>query len=177
MQNENTPAAPSEPQSNPPANPPATPPVPAPATPAEQPKPAAPTPQETPQQEAPDLQNALTERDSHKTRADAAETELRRYRVKDAFGAAVSDAKTGIRNPKAVQAMLNTDRITVEKNDKGEEVVKGLAEELTRIKGEFPEFFFAVPGSADAAAGATPANTPGEKLDGNAWLFNALTRR
>ena len=123
-----------------------------------------------------DLDAANTERAAMKTRADAADAELRRYRVKDAFGAAVADTKSGIRNPKAVQAMLNTDRITFEKNDKGAEIVKGLSEELARIKGEFPEFFYASHSNADAGAGTGTAGAPA-KLDGNAWLHNALTGR
>lgn len=173
MEDENTPATPDEAPANPPVAPPATP-----AAPAEPSKPAAPAsdnaPVNAPKQA--DLDAATTERDTHKTRADAAETQLRTYRVKDAFTVAANDAKTGIRNPKAVQAMLNTDKITFEKNDKGEEVTKGLSEELTRIKGEFPEFFYAVPGNANAAAGATTGNAP-EKLDGNAWLHGALASR
>jgi hypothetical protein len=91
-----------------------------------------------------------------KTRADAAETELRTARTKDAFSEAA--AKARVKNSAKLFALVSD---SIEYDDAGKP--KNVAAVIERARKDFPEEFGATGSSVDG--GASGKSTPGASVD------------
>jgi hypothetical protein len=92
-----------------------------------------------------------------KTRAETAETELRRFRARDQVEAYIADKRNGVtvRNTRALVRFIEHD---FEFDDEGK--VVNLKDLVTQAKVEAPELFGVITGSADGGVGARSSGSP-----------------
>jgi outer membrane biosynthesis protein TonB len=118
-------------------------------------------PAEQPTQEnAPDVTEITRERDSYKSRCEAAETALQEVHTHKAVAAVATAA--GIKDVSVVEELVQAQRSKLTFEDGG--AVKGLEDVLKAIKERHPTLFHK-PGSADGGAQGAPATE-----DGNSWF-------
>lgn len=94
------------------------------------------------------LRETERERDDAKERLDKIESRQRAMDLNEAFGKIAGDKKNGLRDADVVKALIKSENLTFEGDG-----VKGLEDEIKRIKKEFPNLFYAIPGSADGGKG------------------------